>query len=152
MSTTLGKLREYETIYVINAEQTDDQVGTINERLKGVIEKNGGSLLREDGWGKKKMAYEAKKQTRGNYFVLHFAAEPGAVSELERTMRNLEHVHRFMTEMHGPVTDVETKRAEVEKAVREAAAAKAKAEAERKEREAAEAQAEAERRPERRGE
>lgn len=143
MSTTIGKLREYETIYVINPEQTDDQVTAINDRLKGVIEKKGGSLLREDGWGKKKMAYEARKQTRGNYFVLHYAAEPAAVAELERTMRNLEHVHRFMTERHGPVTDVETKRAEVEKAVRERAAAKAKAEAERKEREAQEAQEQA---------
>ena len=143
MSTTLGKLREYATIYVINAEQADDAVNTVNERLKGVIEKMGGSLLREDGWGKKKMAYEARKQTRGNYFVLHYAAEPEVVAELERTMRNLEHVHRFMTELHGPVEDVETKRAEVETAVREAAAAKAKAEAERKEREAAEAQAQA---------
>jgi small subunit ribosomal protein S6 len=140
MSTTLGKLREYETIYVINPEQSDEQVKEINDRLKGVLESKGASLLREDTWGKKKMAYESRKQTRGNYIILHYAGTPDAVHELERIMRTIEHVHRFMTELHGPVVDVDAKRTEIETAVRERAEAKAKAEAERKEREAAEAQ------------
>jgi small subunit ribosomal protein S6 len=141
MSTTLGKLREYETIYVINPERTDEEVTEINDRLKGVLQSKGASLLREDTWGKKKMAYESRKQTRGNYIILHYAAEPEAVLELERIMRNIEHIHRFMTELHGPVVDVAAKQAEVDKAVRDRAAAKEKAEAERKEREAEEAQA-----------
>ncbi len=140
MSTTLGKLREYETIYVINPEQTDEQVKEINDRLKGVLESKGASLLREDTWGKKKMAYESRKQNRGNYMILHYAGQPEAVQELERIMRNIEHVHRFMTELHGPVADVEAKQAEVDKAVRDRAAAKEKAEADRKAREAEEAQ------------
>ena len=50
----------------------------------------------------------------------------------------IEHVHRFVTQLNGEVTDVEAKKTEVEKMVRERAAAKAKAEAERKERELAE--------------
>ena len=139
MSITLGKLREYETIVVINPEMTDEQTNEIVERLKGVLDKKNATILREEGWGKKKLAFEAKKQNRGNYFLFHYAAEVGTVEELERIMRNIEHVHRFMTEMHGEVTDVEAKQAEVDKMVRERAAAKANAEAERREREAAEA-------------
>jgi small subunit ribosomal protein S6 len=138
MSTTLGKLREYETVLVINPELTDEQVAEITDRLKGVLEKMHATLLREDHWGKRKMAFEARKQGRGNYFLLHYAAPVGTVEELERTLRNLEHVHRFVTQLNGEVIDVEAKKAEVEKMVRERAAAKAKAEAERKEREAAE--------------
>ncbi|MCA9552773.1 MAG: 30S ribosomal protein S6 [Myxococcales bacterium] len=138
MSTTLGKLREYETVLVINPELTDEQVGEIIDRLKGVLDKMSATLLREDHWGKRKMAFEAKKQGRGNYFLFHYVAPVGVVEELERTMRNLEHVHRFVTQLNGEVTDVEAKKTEVEKMVRERAAAKAKAEAERKERELAE--------------
>lgn len=143
MSTTLGKLREYETVYVINPELTDEQSKEIVDRLKGILDKKSATLLREDNWGKRKMAFEAKKQARGNYHILHYAAEVGVVEELERTMRNLEHVHRFMTEIHGEVSDVEAKKVEVDTMVRERAAAKAKAEAEKREREAAEAQASA---------
>ncbi len=142
MSTTIGKLREYETVFVVNPDLTDDVVNeTIVDRLKGVLDKKKAELLREDRWGKRKMAFEAKKHARGNYILLHFVAEVGVVEELERTMRNLEHVSRFTTTRIGEVIDVEAKKAEVEKMVKERAAAKAKQEAERREQEAAAAAA-----------
>ncbi len=142
MSTTLGKLREYETIFVVNPDLTDDVVNeSVVDRLKGVLDKKGAELLREDRWGKRKMAYEAKKHARGNYILLHYVSEVGVVEELERSMRNSEHVTRFTTTLLGEVVDVDAKRAEVEKMVKERAAAKAKQEAERREQEAAQAAA-----------
>ena len=141
MSTTIGKLREYETVLVVNPDLTDDVVNeTVVDRLKGVLEKQGAELLREDRWGKRKMAFETKNQSRGNYILLHYVAKVGVVEELERTMRNVEHVSRFTTTRLGEVVDIEAKRAEVEKMVKERAAAKAKQEAERREQEAAAAQ------------
>ncbi len=138
MSTTIGKLREYETVLVVNPDLTDDVVNeTVVDRLKGVLEKQGAELLREDRWGKRKMAFEAKKQSRGNYVLLHYIAKVGVVEELERTMRNVENVTRFTTTRLGEVIDIEAKRAEVDKMIKERAAAKAKQEAERREQEAA---------------
>ena len=142
MSTTIGKLREYETVFVVNPDLTDDVVNeTIVDRLKGVLEKQGAEILREDRWGKRKMAFEAKKHSRGNYILVHYVAKVGVVEELERQMRNLEHVTRFTTTRLDEVVDVEAKKAEVEKMVKERAAAKAKQEAERREQEAAAAAA-----------
>ena len=130
---------------VVNPDLTDDVVNeTIVDRLKGVLTKKGAELLREDRWGKRKMAFEAKKHSRGNYILLHYVAEVGVVEELERTMRNLEPIDRFTTTRLGEVIDVEAKKAEVEKMVKERAAAKAKQEAERREQEAAQAAAAAE--------
>ncbi|MEL7369630.1 MAG: 30S ribosomal protein S6 [Myxococcota bacterium] len=144
MSTTLGKLREYETVLVVNPDLTDEVVnGDIVDRLKGVLDKQGAELLREDRWGKRKMAFEAKKHSRGNYILLHYAAKVGAVEELERIMRNMEPVTRFTTSRIGEVVDIEAKKAEVDKMVKERAAAKAKQEAERREQEAQAAAAEA---------
>lgn len=142
MSTTLGKLREYETIIIINPELTDEAVNEVMDRLKGTLTKMKAELLREDAWGKRKMAFEAKKHTkkhpRGNYQILHYAGPVGVVEELERIMRNTESVLRFTTNLFGEVTDIEAKRAEIEKMLAERAAkAKAKAEAERREREEA---------------
>lgn len=131
MSTTLGKLREYETVFVINPELTDDIVNERVERLKGVLDKHGATLLREDRWGKKKMAYEVRNWARGNFILFHYVAEPVAVQELERSMRNMENVYRFMTTLHGEVHDIEAKKAEVEKKARERAE-REKKEAEKK--------------------
>ena len=142
MSTTIGKLREYETVFVVNPDLTDDVVNeNVVDRLKGVLTKQGAELLREDRWGKRKMAFEAKKHSRGNYILLHYVANVGVVEELERTMRNVEHVTRFTTSRLSEVVDVEAKKAEVDKMVKERAAAKAKQEAERREQEAAQAAA-----------
>lgn len=136
MSTTLGKLREYETVFVVNPELTDDAVNSeVVDRLKAVLEKKGGELLREDRWGKRKLSFEVKNHSRGNYILLHYVGQPGVVEELERSLRNNEHAVRYISSLLGVVTDLEAKRAEVDKMVRERAADKARLEAERKERE-----------------
>jgi small subunit ribosomal protein S6 len=134
MSEALGNLREYETVFVVNPELTEDALqGDVMDRLKGVLEKQGAELLREDNWGKKKLAFEVKKQPRGSYVLFHYVGNVGVVEELERTMRNHEHVMRFMTTLHGDVADIEAKRAEVAKLV-EDNARRAREEAERAER------------------
>jgi small subunit ribosomal protein S6 len=128
-------LREYETLFVINPELTDDAANGVFDRLKGVLTKMNAELLREDRWGKRKLAFEVKKQQRGNYTLFHYVGPVGVVAELERTMRNLDEVIRFLSTNNGNVHDIVAKRAEVEKMVRERAADKAKQEAERRERE-----------------
>lgn len=135
MGTTI---REYETLFVLNPELTDDQVQDVLGRLKEALGKMNGELMREDSWGKKKLAYMIQKQGRGHFVNFHYLGKPGVVEELERTMRNLEGVIRFLTTGHGPVSDVEAKRTEIEKRAREEEAARAKREAEKAERAAAE--------------
>lgn len=128
-------LREYETIFVLHPDLTDDISTSVVDRLKEIITRMGGELLAQDLWGKRKLAFHVKKQQRGNYVVFHYIGPVGVVEELERTMRNLDQVIRFLTNAFGPVTDVEAKRADVEKKARERAQERAKQEAERRERE-----------------
>jgi small subunit ribosomal protein S6 len=128
-------LREYETLFAINPELQDDAANAIIDRLKGVLEKMNSIMLREDRWGKRKLAFEVKKHGRGNYTLFHYIGPVGVVAELERTLRNLDEVIRFLTTTNGNVLDVEARKAEVEKMVRERAADKARQEAERRERE-----------------
>jgi len=127
----MGTLREYETLYALNPELTDDAVDDLRGRLKGILDKMGASLLREETWGKKKFSFVVQKHLRGNFVNLHYVGPAGTVEELERTMRNLESVIRFLTTKHGEVVDIEARKIEVEKAARDREAAKAKREAER---------------------
>jgi small subunit ribosomal protein S6 len=123
----------------MNPELGDDAVQSTIDRMKGVLEKKGAQVLREEAWGKRKLAFMVKKQPRGTFHLLHYVAGAGTVEELERTFRNTDQVLRYLTVGNGPVSDLEARRAEVEKVVREAEARRAKAEEERKEREAREA-------------
>ena len=62
MSKTIGKLREYETVLIINPDLTDDVANELIERFKGIIDAKGGTFLREDRWGKRKNAEKARQE------------------------------------------------------------------------------------------
>ena len=134
MSRTLSKQREYETTLVLNPELTDEQASETIDRLKEVLTRMKAELLREDRWGKKKLAYEVKKQVRGHYVLFHYVGPVGVVEELVRMARNTEEVFRFLTTRLGEVHDIEAKRAEVEKMVKERAEKQRAAEKTREER------------------
>ena len=62
-----GRKREYETIYILRPDSTTDVISQVNLKVRGVIEAGGGTLLKVDNWGKRKLAYEVKKQLKGIY-------------------------------------------------------------------------------------
>jgi len=61
------------------------------------VAKQGAEMLKFEDWGKKKLAYEIKKQKRGHYAFFQFKGAPAAVSELERTYKMTDAVIKFLT-------------------------------------------------------
>jgi small subunit ribosomal protein S6 len=92
-----GTLREYETIYILRPDTQNDKVAEVNQRVKGIIESMGGVVLNVDNWGKRKLAYEIKKELKGIYLYWQYLATPNVVAEFERNMRMLDPVVRYMT-------------------------------------------------------
>lgn len=91
-------MREYETIYLLQQDLTTEQTDRIKERLRGVIEREGGRVIRFTTWGKKKTAFlVGDKQPRAIYVHLAFLSAGNAVAELERNLRNLEEVLKYQT-------------------------------------------------------
>jgi small subunit ribosomal protein S6 len=90
-------LREYETIYILRPEATDDAVEKLNGRVKGVLDQASARVLRHEVWGKKKLAYEVKKNQKGIFIYLHFLSGNALVAELERNFRMWEDVIKFQT-------------------------------------------------------
>ena len=89
--------REYETIYILRPDTPNDGVGQINARVRQVMEQMGGKVIKLDNWGKRKLAYEVKKQLKGIYLYWHYLANPGVVEEIERNLRMLDNVIRYYT-------------------------------------------------------
>lgn len=87
----------YESIFIINANLTDEETANVINKMQDVVAKQGGEMTKYEEWGKKKLAYEIKKQKRGHYVFFQFKAAPGVVSELERTYKLTDSVIKFLT-------------------------------------------------------
>jgi small subunit ribosomal protein S6 len=92
-----GTQREYETIYILRPDATTEQIHDVNTRVRRVIENTGGKLIRVDNWGKRKLAYEIKKQLKGIYLYWLYLGESKLVAEIERNLRMLDLVIRYYT-------------------------------------------------------
>jgi len=89
-------MREFETMFILNPDRTDEEREGLLERIKGIIEKNGGEILAEDHPGNKKLAYEVQDYTSGFYGLFQFKGEPRVKDELERNFRLMDDVLRFL--------------------------------------------------------
>ncbi|HTG01472.1 MAG TPA: 30S ribosomal protein S6 [Nitrospirota bacterium] len=87
----------YESIFIINPNLTDEETAGVIKKMQDVVAKQGGEMLKSEDWGKKKLAYEVKKQKRGHYAFFQFKAAPAAVSELERIYKMTDSVIKFIT-------------------------------------------------------
>jgi len=92
-----GTSREYETIFILRADTSNEAIATVNARLKGIVEGMGGKILKADNWGKRKLAYEVQKQLKGIYLYWQYLAVSGTVEEFERNLRMLDSVVRYLT-------------------------------------------------------
>lgn len=92
-----GTSREYETVYILRPDVDNAGVGTLNAKVRGIMEGLGGKVLKVDNWGKRRLAFEIKKQLKGIYLYWHYLATPGVVEEVERNLRMLDHVIRYYT-------------------------------------------------------
>src|SRR5215831_11776105 len=106
--------REYETIYVLRPNTTNEQVAEVNTRIKGVIESMGGKIIKVDNWGKRRLAYEVAKERKGIYLYWQYLAQPGVVEECERNLRMLDNVIRYLTTKVDENIDVTARPTEID--------------------------------------
>jgi small subunit ribosomal protein S6 len=87
----------YEHVFLARQDVTPQQVESMVDQFKGVIEQNGGAVRNTEMWGVKSLAYRIKKNRKAHFAMFHLDAPPAAVAEMERQMRINEDILRFMT-------------------------------------------------------
>ena len=90
-------MRPYETIFILDPDLEEAQAQSAIEKAKGIITQNKGEILKVEDWGKRKLAYQVKKKTKGQYILIHFMGSPTLVSELERNFRVMDAVIKFQS-------------------------------------------------------
>jgi small subunit ribosomal protein S6 len=88
-------MNKYESVIIVKPTVDDDHLKEIEKTFTDLINKNG-KLEKIDEMGKRKLAYEVKKNTEGIYVVFYFEAEPTLIEELERNYRISDDIIKFI--------------------------------------------------------
>lgn len=91
------RLREYETIFLVRPDLADDLVDKIVERMRGIVHRDGGKVIKVENWGKKKTAYEVKKNLRAIFVRFLYLGGTKAVAEFERNLRMTDDVLKYQS-------------------------------------------------------
>ena len=102
-------MRTYEMMYITDPRVSDDDVAALTEDVKKLLTAKGGEIVREEQWGRRKLAYEIDKLKEGKYTLLYLAGEDGElnIAEVEYRMRQNDKILRYLTVR----TDQDLKRA-----------------------------------------
>lgn len=87
----------YEIVFIARQDVSTQQVETLTESLKAILEENGAKIHKIENWGLRSLTYRIKKNRKGHYVLIETDGPWKAVEEAERSLRFNEDVLRYMT-------------------------------------------------------
>mgnify|MGYP001134917252 FL=1 len=90
-------MKRYETLFIVQSELSSDDITAIIDRYSKIITDMKGTILKVERWGKRKLAYLIRKQSRGFYILIDFAGKREIVAEVERILKFDDKVLKYMS-------------------------------------------------------
>ena len=94
-------MRNYELVCVIQPDLDETAFNSLLDRVKGWVTESNGVVDKVDIWGRRKLAYNIRKQREGQFVLLNISLQPAATAELERNLRYQEPIMRHMLSLVG---------------------------------------------------
>ena len=113
-------MRNYEIMFIVNPNATEDEIDKINAQIETVITAGGGQIQKIEKMGKRRLAYEIDRNREGQYVLFVINANGDIVRECERRLRVIDAVIKYITVR----TDEEARRFEKIKSFRQRRAAR----------------------------
>ena len=88
-------MNKYESVVIVNPNVEENALKELIERFQTLINTDG-KVEQVNELGKKKLAYEIKKNKEGYYVVYDFEANPSLIAELERNYRITDEIIKFI--------------------------------------------------------
>ena len=79
-------MRHYEVVFLVHPDQSE-QVPSMVERYKGLVEEKGGSVHRLEDWGRRALAYPVSKVHKAHYVLMNIECDDAVREELEGLFR-----------------------------------------------------------------
>ena len=87
---------QYEILLLLDAELPPERETEIVDRIRGEIERGGGTWESQDPWGQRKLAYEIDHKRDGSYHLLYFESQPETLAEISRVLKITDGVLRHL--------------------------------------------------------
>ncbi|MGD0020889.1 MAG: 30S ribosomal protein S6 [Smithellaceae bacterium] len=98
-------MKRYEVIAIVKSDLPDDDITALIERIQKIITKRKGLIVKIDKWGKRRLAYEIKKQKDGYYFFIDLVGDGPIIDEIERNYKIDDRILKFLTtKKEGAIT------------------------------------------------
>jgi len=88
-------MRNYEIAVVLHPDLEIDLESTTT-KVEKIITDQGGKIVKKDNWGKRKLAYEIKKQVWGIYVMYEIEIVPAKIRAINDKLNITEEVMRFL--------------------------------------------------------
>ena len=92
----MSQSRQYELIYVISSDATDQQIADLHTQVEEIVGRYSGTLDKTDNWGRRKLAYEIGHHREGTYVVETITGSGELMKEIDRRLRVLDQVIRHL--------------------------------------------------------
>ena len=89
-------MKAYEVLYIIDNAVTDEKREEIVNKVKALVENNGGKAQEPEKWGLRKFAYPIAYKNDGYYVLMNFEAPVSVPQILNSQLLIMEGVVRFM--------------------------------------------------------
>ncbi len=93
--------RRYETLVLIHPDQGEAGVKDVSQRIRSLIEGQQGAVSQVLEWGLRDFAFPIGKQKRGFYVLFEYRGVPAALQEIERNLKLMDPVLRFVSVRQG---------------------------------------------------
>ena len=90
-------MRRYELIFIVQPELSEEEVKAIMDRYLQIITAQKGTIIKTEDWGKRRLAYDIKKQSKGNYILVDFYGQGSMIQEIERNLKIDDNILKFIT-------------------------------------------------------
>ncbi len=88
-------MRHYEIVFLVHPDQSE-QVPAMLERYRSMIESSGGTIHRQEDWGRRQLAYPINKIHKAHYLMLNIECGKSTLEELVGAFRFSDAVLRHM--------------------------------------------------------
>lgn len=98
-------MRHYEIVFLVHPDQSE-QVPSMVERYKAIIEEGKGQIHRLEDWGRRQLAYPINKIHKAHYVLMNVECNKEAIEEIENVFRfNDAIIRNMILSMDEPVTE-----------------------------------------------
>lgn len=87
---------KYEIMIILKPLLPEDIRFALQKKIENILKGQKGSILAQDVWGKKHLAYPIKKHDEGYYVIYQFETESDNIAKVEKTLNLTNDVLRFL--------------------------------------------------------